>query len=101
MVAADRRIQREGGGTDVVSYRLRDLSAELRGVGSRSQFASANHVFIRRNHEDSVALRGGPNKRIPVPPEAKEDPNQDSREPFGIKAPTRDLRETAVSGRRL
>jgi error-prone DNA polymerase len=92
MIAVEGRIQREGGTTHVISYKLHDLSAELRGVGGRSSLGPQNHVSIPRGRGDGATHGGGPDARTSPMPRAKIDYNPDLRVGSGIKVPTRDFR---------
>ena len=87
MIAVEGRIQREGGTTHVIAYKLHDLSAELRGVGGRDAPLS-----IPRGRGDGATHGAGPDPRTPSPPKAKEIYIPDLRLGSGIKVPTRDFR---------
>ena len=71
MVACRGKVQREGEVIHVVADRLTDLSALLRGVGTRNDEFPLEH-----GRGDQVTHPGGP----------------DPRERAGIKVPTRDFR---------
>jgi error-prone DNA polymerase len=92
MISVEGRIQREGGTTHVISYKLHDLSDQLRSVGGRSSLGVHNAVSIPRGRSDGATHGGGPDVRIPRPPKPKEDFNPDLRLGSGIKVPTRDFR---------
>ncbi len=64
MISVEGRIQREGGVTHVVSYKLHDLSAELRSVGGSGNLGAHNHVSIPRGRGDGATHGGGPDARL-------------------------------------
>ncbi len=87
MISVEGRIQREGGTTHVIAYKLHDLSAELRGVGGRD-----GPLSIPRGRGDGATHGAGPDPRTFSPPKAKEIYIPDLRLGSGIKVPTRDFR---------
>ena len=92
MVSVEGRVQREGGVTHVISYRLHDLSEDLRRVGRPGARDPHDPVAIPRGRGDGATHRGGPDLRLPRPPRPKEDYNRDLSMGSGIKVPTRDFR---------
>ncbi len=87
MISVEGRVQREGGATHVISHRLHDLSAELRGVGGRS-----DPMKITRGRGDGATHGGGPDAREPSAPKVRDIYVPDLHISSGIKVPTRDFR---------
>ena len=73
--------------THVITYKLHDLSAELRGVGGRQA-----PVSIPRGRGDGATYGAGPDPRAPTSPKEKEIYFPDLRLGSAIKVPTRDFR---------
>ena len=87
MISVEGRVQREGGTTHVISHRLHDLSAELRGVGGRK-----DPVVIPRGRGDGATHGGSPDAREPAVPKVRDIYIPNLRLGSGIKVPTRDFR---------
>ena len=87
MISVEGRVQREGGTTHVVSYKLHDLSEQLREVGG-----SQGPVSLPRGRGDGAPNGAAPDSRIQYSPRAKEIFVSGLRLGSGIKVPTRDFR---------
>ncbi len=85
MVACHGQVQREGEVIHVVTDRLEDLSALLRGVGQTP-------LPVPHGRGDQVTHQGGPDPRDAVGTPARDIYIPDLRLGSGIKVPTRDFR---------
>ena len=87
MLGVEGRVQREGEVVHIVTWKLGDLSADLRSVGQ-----GAPELSVTRGRGDGATNGGGPDPREPSAPKVRDIFIPDLRIGSGIKVPTRDFR---------